>query len=373
MGHDIFVITGQPRSAGLGPTLGALSIERVYRFFPRNIYFMLDDYRYRWPVRVLWHVIDAFSKHGANVVRRVLSDEHPDIVITHNLKGVGLRIPGVIQSMGIPHVHIMHDLQLVTPSGLRLFGQEREMWFVKPLYALYRAVCRARLGTPAMVISPSQFLIDEYRKVGFFERADVRFVPNPSPKPSGVLRDTQRSGPLRLLFIGQLGHHKGLIFLLNAFAKYEGDARLQIVGGGPLRTIVEERAKHDKRIVYLGYTPQEEVLKCVAAVDAVVVPSLCYENSPTVIYEALSAGVPLIASRIGGVGELIQEGKTGYLFTPGDEAGFLHAVRMLDARKDDFAARANDMRESVEPYALAKYADRLVGLLTEAIAKSHRS
>ena len=308
MGHDIFVITGQPRSAGLGPTLGALSIERVYRFFPRNIYFMLDDYRYRWPVRVLWHVIDAFSKHGANVVRRVLSDEHPDIVITHNLKGVGLRIPGVIQSMGIPHVHIIHDLQLVTPSGLRLFGQEREMWFVKPLYALYRAVCRARLGTPAMVISPSQFLIDEYRKVGFFERADVRFVPNPSPKPSGVLRDTQRSGPLRLLFIGQLGHHKGLIFLLNAFAKYEGDARLQIVGGGPLRTIVEERAKHDKRIVYLGYTPQEEVLKCVA-----------------------------------------------------------------DARKDDFAARANDMRESVEPYALAKYADRLVGLLTEAIAKSHRS
>lgn len=373
MGHDIFVITGQPRSAGSGPMLGALSIERVYRFFPRNLYFTLDDHKYRWPVRLLWHVIDAFSKDGANVVRRVLNDEKPDVVITHNLKGIGLRIPEAIQKTGIPHVHIMHDLQLVIPSGLRMFGQEREPWYAKGMYAVYRALCRARLGKPTMVISPSKFLIDEYKKAGFFQHTDVRFVPNPSPKPSGVLRNGTRSGPLRLLFIGQLGYHKGLAFLLDAFAKYDGEARLHIVGGGPLRGLVEERSRHDKRIVYLGYTPQEEVLKCIAAVDAVVVPSLCYENSPTVIYEALSAGVPLIASRIGGVGELIQEGKTGFLFTPGNEVEFLHAVQSLNARKDDFAARAQEMRESVSPYALTKYAERLVELLTEVMATSNRS
>ncbi len=372
MGHDIFVITGQPRSEGPGPTLGVLSVERVYRFFPWNIYFTLDDDKHRWPVRVLWHVIDAFSTNGANVVRRVLSDEKPDVVMMHNLKGIGLKIATAIQDMYIPHVHIMHDLQLVTPSGLRMFGQEHEPWYAKPGYLMYRAICKARLGKPTMVISPSQFLIDEYKKVGYFDGTDVRFVPNPSPKPSGALRDTHRTGPLRLLFIGQLGHHKGLAFLLDAFAKYEGDARLQIVGGGPLRGLVEERAKHDSRIVYLGYTPQEEVLKCVAAVDAVVVPSLCYENSPTVIYEALSAGVPLIASRIGGVGELIHEGRTGFLFTPGDEAGLLQAIRTLDAQKDDFAARADDMRTSVAPYELSKYTQRLVGLLTEAIAKTPR-
>lgn len=255
MGHDIFVITGQPRSAGSGTMLGTLSVERVYRFFPNNIYFTLDDYKHSWPVRLFWHVIDAFSASGANAVRRILSDERPDVVITHNLKGIGLKIPRVIQDMGLPHVHIMHDLQLVIPSGLRMFGQEREPWYSKPGYLVYRAICRARLGSPTMVISPSQFLIDEYKNVGYFADVDVRFVPNPSPKPAGVLRDTHRSGPLRLLFIGQLGYHKGLAFLLDAFAKYEGDARLQIVGGGPLRGLVEERAKHDKRIVYLGYTP----------------------------------------------------------------------------------------------------------------------
>ncbi len=373
MGHDIFIITGQPKEKGVGISVGQMSVERVYRFFPKNVYFTIDDYKHSWPVRLLWHIIDAFSFSGSSAVSEILADEKPDVVVTHNLKGIGLRIPGAIQAMNIPHVHIMHDLQLVIPSGLRMFGQEKEPWYSKPGYIIYRAICRARLGKPSLVISPSQFLIDEYKKVGYFKNADVRFVPNPSPKPSDVLRDPHRSGPLRLLFIGQLGYHKGLAFLLDAFSKYEGDARLQIVGGGPLRALVEERAQHDKRIVYLGYTPQEEVMKCIAAVDAVVVPSLCYENSPTVIYEALSAGIPLIASRIGGVGELIQDGKTGLLFTPGDESDVLRAIRRMDAEKDAYATRGEVMRESIAPYVLSKYAERFVELLTEAIAHSLRS
>lgn len=373
LGHDIFIITGQPKEQGAEASLGTLSVERVYRFFPRNVYFTLEDHAKPWATRLLWHVIDAFSGHGAAVVKKILEEEKPDVVVTHNLKGLGLRIPGAIQGLGIPHIHVMHDLQLVVPSGLRMFGAEREPWYAKPAYMVYRAICRARMGKPSMVISPSHYLIDEYTKAGFFSGVDVRFMPNPSPKSYGAVRDTVRAaGPLRLLFIGQLGYHKGLGFLLDAFAKYSGDARLHIVGGGPLRGLVEERAKHDKRVVHLGYMPPEEVMKCIAAVDAVVVPSLCYENSPTVIYEALSIGVPLLASRIGGVGELIQEGRTGYLFTPGDEADFLRVLGEMDGKKVEFAARARALRESVAPYELSKYAERFVAACTEAIALTSR-
>lgn len=372
MGHDIFVITGQPRKAGTAVTLGQLSLERVYRFFPLNIYFTLDDYKHSWPVRLLWHVIDAFSFHGARVVQGILADEKPDVVITHNLKGIGLRIPSSIVRAGIPHVHIMHDLQLVIPSGLRMFGQEKEPWYAKIGYGVYRAICRQRLGRPNVVISPSQFLIDEYKKVGYFRETEVRFLPNPAPKPSGIARDAHRSGPLKLLFVGQLGYHKGLAFLLDAFAKLDIDVRLHIAGGGPLRSLVEERVKHDKRIVYLGYTQPEELTKCMIAVDAVVVPSLCYENSPTVIYEALSSGVPLIASRIGGVGELITEGRTGFLFTPGDEKDLLRAICAMDREKDDFVLRIPEIQKSVAPYVLPLYAERLLTVLMEAIARQHR-
>lgn len=372
MGHDIFLITGHPKNKGTNIKLGTSSIERVYRFFPQNIYFTIDDHKYRWPVRLLWHIIDTFSHSGADVVEKILADEHPDVVITHNLKGIGLRIPEAIQAMKIPHVHILHDLQLITPSGLRMLGEEKEQWYSKIGLAIYRAICRTRMGKPSMILSPSHFLIEEYTKAGFFKDADVRFMPNPSPKSPAAQRDARRSGPLRLLYAGQLGVHKGIVFLLNAFAKLDADVRLYVAGGGPLRAMVEERAAHDKRIIYLGYTAPEELLKVMVTVDAMVVPSLCYENSPTVIYEALSAGIPLIASNIGGVGELIVNHRTGLLFAPGDEEDFIRAVNSMNAQKDGFAGRTKEIQESIAPYELSKYAERLVEALTEAIAAQSR-
>src|SRR5690349_15997645 len=84
-GHEVFVITGQPRRQGRGVQVDNSSPERIYRFFPRNVYFTTDDYHYPWPVRLLWHVIDTLSWSGASAVRDVLHREAPDIVVTHNL------------------------------------------------------------------------------------------------------------------------------------------------------------------------------------------------------------------------------------------------------------------------------------------------
>lgn len=360
LGHDVFVITGHPKAKGTHITLGRLSLERVYRFFPQNIYFTLDDFTYRWGVRLFWHIIDAFSWSGAEAVRTILRDEKPDVVITHNLKGIGLRIPGAIQKLGIPHIHVLHDLQLVVPSGLRMFGAEHEPWFTRPAYGMYRALCRSRMGKPSLVISPSAYLRDEYVKNGFFANTEVEVLPNPAPKFISVVRDGRADGPLKLLFAGQLAEHKGLLFLLETLSRLPFDVKLLIAGDGPLRPVVEERAKTDKRIAYLGYTPSEELAKCMEAVDAIVVPSLCYENSPTVIYETLMAGVPLVASRIGGVGELIREGENGFLFTPGDVSDFVRALTEMHRRKDELAHRRHAIRATIEPYALSNYTQHLL-------------
>ncbi len=373
MGHDVFVITGHPRARGRGVTLGTLSVERVYRFFPTNVYFTLDDYLHRAPVRLLWHIIDAFCWRGAHVVRTILADEAPDVVITHNLKGLGLRIPAAIRAAGIPHAHVLHDLQLITPSGLRIHGKEREPWYAAWAYRLYRAICRARLGSPSLVISPSQFLADEYRHAKFFSKSIVRILPNPSPELSPLMHARSVEGPLKLLFVGQLGYHKGLLFLLDTFAKLSFDARLLIVGGGPMRAMVEARAAQDARVMFLGYMAPQEVMSCMASVDAVVVPSLCYENSPTVIYEALSMGVPIIASRIGGVGELVVEGETGVLFSPGDADDLVRALEEMNGKKHEFAHRSERVQASIAPFVLAEYGAKLVALLTEIAQKGLRA
>jgi glycosyltransferase involved in cell wall biosynthesis len=370
MGHDVFVITGQPKVYGKHITLDRSSTERVYRFFPRNLYFTLDDYKYPKFIRLFWHVIDAFGWHSAKYVRKILQEERPDVVITHNLKGIGLNIPKVIRTEQIPHVHVLHDLQLLYPSGLLLAGKEHMSWLVTLAYRGYQRLCRAKIGCPDLVISPSEYLRTAYAEAGFFTNSDVQLLRNPKPSHSEPRPELRTDGPLRLLFVGQLTEHKGIRFLLDAYRKLSQPRQLLIVGDGPLRTYVEAAAQADKTIRYFGYMPPGELSKFFSVVDVMVVPSLCYENSPTVIYEALSAGLPVIASRIGGVGELVHEGLSGYLFVPGDQNDFLRAVASFDEHKQEMIAAGSGIRQTVEDFALDKYAERLVDLLQTIVSKT---
>lgn len=358
--QDVFVISSRPKQKGKIVEEDRSTSERVYRFFPRNVYYILDDFKHVWPVRLVWHVIDAFSAYSRKRVEMILDDEHPDAVITHNLKGIGLSIPRAIQSRGIRHVHVVHDLQLIYPSGLLLAGKEQIPFFVRLPYAVYQFICRIKIGRPDLVIFPSRYLRDMYLKHGFFKKSKVIVMPNPAPRFIALARNERPAGPLRLLFVGQLEPHKGIQFLLDEFEKLDVEARLIVAGEGTDSYRVNAAAERNKKITSLGYISVEQLINCFEVADALVVPSLCYENSPTVIYESLNAGVPVVASNIGGVGELVQDGVNGFLFEAGSPPDFVRALRMLYEKKEEFAQRQQEIQATVAPHALSKYTQRLI-------------
>ncbi|MFH1712191.1 MAG: glycosyltransferase [Patescibacteria group bacterium] len=359
-GHDVFVVSSQPKNQGSGIVSDHTTTERVYRFFPKNVYYILNDFKHRWIYRLIWHIVDALCPCGARRVSEVLQEESPDVFITHNLKGIGLSIPRVIQASRTPHIHIVHDLQLVYPSGLLFFGQEEIPWYRAIFYQLYQKVCRFQLGQPNLVIFPSTYLKDQYLKLGFFKKSKVIVMPNPAPNFLPVVRENKNDSILRLLFVGQLEDHKGIKFLLDAFRDIDVQTQLIIAGEGGRSGLVERLAGQDKRITYLGFVSLEQLLNCFSIVDALVVPSLCYENSPTVIYESLQAGVPVLASDIGGVGELVENEKNGYLFRPGSKEDFLRVVKKLVQNSDRFDSSRDQIRGTVAPYALEKYTKELI-------------
>jgi len=190
---------------------------------------------------------------------------------------------------------------------------------------------------------------------------------NPAPDFKPTARARRTPGPLRLLFVGQLESHKGIEFLMNAYEKLSFPAQLIIAGEGTMRDEVRRRAKLDKSVSYLGYISTSQLVNCLGVVDAVVVPSLCYENSPTVIYEALEAGIPVLASDIGGVGELVQDGRNGFLFKPGSQESFIEKMEVMDSKKEIFFRAQDDIARTVAPYALKIYTDALVNKLKEVI------
>jgi GT2 family glycosyltransferase/glycosyltransferase involved in cell wall biosynthesis len=142
--------------------------------------------------------------------------------------------------------------------------------------------------------------------------------------------------PLRLGFLGSLMVSKAPDVLLRAFERlHPGEASLRILGGhtpyhgddsyrrrlAPLLTLPSVR--------WEGALPHAAVPAALAALDAVVVPSIWLENSPLVIREAFAAGVPVIASDLGGMREMVRDGVDGLLFPPGDVAALHRCLRRL--------------------------------------------
>lgn len=134
-----------------------------------------------------------------------------------------------------------------------------------------------------------------------------------------------RADRLRVAFIGTLAPHKGAHVLLEAWAKLPGDLRsgadLQIFGPKtyyPEYVRQLERLAEECGIGLAGVLGRDEVVKALAEVDCLVVPSTWYENSPLIILEALATRTPLVVSDLGGMAELVDPGKSGFHFKVGD-------------------------------------------------------
>jgi glycosyltransferase involved in cell wall biosynthesis len=182
----------------------------------------------------------------------------------------------------------------------------------------------------------------------------VSVLPNPAPPlPELRARDELRrtfdaDGPL-LAFAGRLTRAKALEVAIGAVEQVDG-VTLLVAGDGEERAALESLA--GERVRFLGALPRERVLELFAAADASVLSS-SWENFPHAVVEALAVGTPVIATRVGGVPEVVEDGVNGLLVPPGDAAALAEAVRRFfadGALRDRLRAAA---APSVERYGRA--------------------
>jgi len=318
-GHEVVVITSTPDENEVVHEDGVV----VYRINPRNSYFYTDAHHHSVMARVRWHIENIWNRYVADHVDRIIQDESPDVVHTHNLIGLSFLIPQRIQKRGIRHIHTVHDVQLVEPSAMILKTKENSFRYRGPHTVLYSFVTRRLLGSPDVVISPSGFLLDFYTKRGFFSHSHRIVVRNPLTFSAEPAHNHELSNTFTILYVGQIEYHKGITILLDAFDSFisrdpDTHVVLHIAGSGSKLDDVRARARTNSRIHVHGRVEKQMLRTLYRSADIVAVPSLCYENSPTVIFESFSFHVPVLASRIEGIAELIEEKENGITFTAGD-------------------------------------------------------
>jgi glycosyltransferase involved in cell wall biosynthesis len=360
-GHEVFVISTKPWGGwkSFKPVVAEENGIKVYRFYPMNIFYYLNDYKHGVFSRMIWHFFDMFNCQSARAVKNILCAEKPDLVLTHNLMCIGFKIPHAIRGLGIKHIHTLHDVQLAVPSGLILSGQERNWEQRTWLRKIYENVCRRLFGSPDVVVSPSKWLLNFYAQKGFFKKSKKVVLPNPVERiyPAGIPMD---NSILKLLYLGQVEEHKGILFLVEVLKKLDIAFKLHIAGDGSKIEELKNMVGEDLRFVIHGKLVGEESVKIFNLVDLTVVPSLCYENSPSVIYESLAAGVPVLAAKIGGVAELVHDNENGFTFAAGNAEDLVRVLKQAAGSRDELQKMRPAAAKSVEDYKIDEYITKLL-------------
>jgi glycosyltransferase involved in cell wall biosynthesis len=330
--HEVIIISSRPR---FRTKILATAADGIKKYLVPSLFYDLN--KIPLPFRLFWHGWDMFDIFTARKIKNILEKEKVDLVITHNLKGLSYLTPWFmvkefnfptiqkafgfsIKKTGIKHIHILHDIQLIHPSGLLIYGKEKKINSF--LAKIYFSICKKLFGSPDLVVAPSAWLLKMYEDRGFFPGSKKMVLPN----PTAVILDPQNIDAInrvptkefRFLYIGQLEIHKGIFLLVKSFLellKKYPTCKLDIVGDGSKIEEIEKLIGQNSRIEILGRKKMQEIFDLMKNSSCVIVPSLCYENSPTVIYEAIEVGLPVIASNIGGTPELLANNKK-LLFLP---------------------------------------------------------
>lgn len=192
-----------------------------------------------------------------------------------------------------------------------------------------------QLAKADSVIAPSRFLADMFEKNGF-RHDGLEVVPYGLEPERIEVRPVERPRkPFRLAFCGVMSPWKAPALVVNAVRRIDTELELKMWGNTEepmfadyIRSLLET-AKGDARITFAGPYSGDQASDVFAEMDALVVPSTWYENTPFVVLEAFAAGVPCIASDLGGLSEIVRDGENGLLFPAGNAKALAEAIKRI--------------------------------------------
>ncbi len=288
----------------------------------------------------------VWSGAGIDRVRRVVRGFSPDIVHFHNT--FPLISPAAYQAAraeGAGVVQTFHNYRLLCPNALFFRdGAPCEDCLGKAVawpgvkHGCYRD-SRVQTAVTATMLAAHRLRGTWQKDVDVFialtEFSRQKFIDGGLPpskiavKPNFIDPDPGQktvSGDY-FLFAGRLAAYKGANTVLQAWATGQAPAPVHIAGDGPLESEVQHAASVSSDVEYCGRLDEAEMLEKMKSARALIFPSILYENFPVTIGEAYACGLPVIASRLGAMAEIVEDGRTGLLFEPGDPDDLLRKVR----------------------------------------------
>ena len=322
------------------------------------------------------------------LLRRAIDEFQPDVVHVFHLRGIGAGGIWEARAAGVRTVvHLMDfwffcpDFLLLRPDGELCDGPRegglgcldcinadlagslavseaheavrtareaagRSVRHEERLGALYLAAtgreefCMQALAAADAIVAPSGFMRETFEAQGVpadrLTQIPYGMDPDRLASLESAVKGKKKGSELVIGYVGSLVEHKGVHLLIEAFRRTRPGAVLRLHGRTDDYPQYVEDLLHlvdgDSRITFEGSFSRDQLGEVLSSIDLLVVPSIWYENNPLVMMEARAAGVPVAASRLGGLVEQVEVGTSGFLFDP---TGYEELQTLLDGLVED--------------------------------------
>lgn len=334
-------------------------------------------------LRSMWSVLTSsiYNREARGGFGKMVSDMPVDLAHLHSIMH-HLTASVVLECFQreIPVVWTLHDYKAICPTTRLLRDDEIcELCRGGRFHNAFWHRCKRGSWGASAIVTAELYL---HRLWSVYERADLLVSPSPflrdkvlehglKPRRIEVLPnfvDTTTVEPSEsdegyVLFVGRLSGEKGLGTLLAATAR--AGCALRVAGTGELGDELRRRCEREgwDHVSFEGHCSGDRLRKLYGGARVVAVPSEWYENCPLVVLEAFANAKPVLASRLGGLADMVDHEETGLLVEPGDVDAWAEALAALSAdpgRCRDLGNRARCVAE--ERYSPARHLDALEGL-----------
>lgn len=316
----------------------------VFKTFTRHS----DDIRAKGAVGVIQGALATpWNPWMARAIRRQVDDFQPDVVHVHNT--FPLLSPAIFHAIGkrAARVLTLHNYRVFCPAAIPMRAGkvcteciDKRSAIPAMIHGCYRG---SRVATLPLALSvglhralgtwvnqvDAFICLSEFQRELMVEaglpREKVHVKPNFYPGNPDVLAWPERKP--YVVFAGRLSAEKGVINLLRAWQLWGAAApELRLVGDGELRAELERMAE-GLPVRFLGQVGSEDAQAQIAGARLLVLPSECFEGFPMVVREAFAFGTPAAVSNLGPLPSIVEHGKSGMVFQPGDPQSLLQEVR----------------------------------------------
>ncbi len=328
----------------------------------------------------------SYSAASKTIARNKLQSFKPDVVHVHNFfPQISPSIYDACQDENIPVVQTLHNYRLICPGAMLMReGKICEQCITGSPYqaAWYGCYRGSKLGS--LVVA---HMVAQQRKQGTWQHKVNRFIALtgfakskfveagfPAEKISvkaNFMHDpyleTPRSHATNrdfALFVGRISEEKGIKTLLQAWSALDDKTVLKVAGAGPLESLLSGKDS----IMALGLQNAAEISRLMQEAAFMVLPSEWYEGFPLVLVEAFAHGLPVLASRLGSMADIIKDGETGLLFEPGNAYDLADKAKWLFEHPQQARELGDNARRTfLEKYTAEQNYAELIAIYEDAI------